>query len=202
MSLSTLRLRESVRALEAGGVIAYPTEAVWGLGCDPFNEQAVERLLALKHRSPTAGLIVLAAEVQDALALADALPDQAVQRVVDTWPGPVTWLLPAAPWVPEWITGGRDTVAVRVSAHPVAAALCHAARGVDDAAWRPAGRRGTEGLVVSTSANRSGQAPARTASAVRRAFGTRIDTLLPGALGQRQRPSAIRDARTGRTVRD
>ena len=144
-------------------MVAYPTEAVYGLGCDPLNEAAFARLLALKQR-----------------------PEPMLQRLRQTWPGPVTWIVPAAPGVPAWLTGGRDTIAVRVTAHSMAAALC----------------RAFGGALVSTSANRSGEEPARSAEEVRRQFGDRLDDILVGPLGGLERPTRICDARTGATIRE
>ena len=182
---ATFRLRHAGRLLRAGAVVAYPTEAVWGLGCDPQDAAAVARLLVLKGRPWDKGLILIAA-TPDCLDgyLADdpaALPAD----VRESWPGPATWLLPAGPAAPAWITGRHPSLAVRVTAHPLAAALC----------------RAFGGPLVSTSANPAGHPPARSALAVRRAFGDRLDLILNGPLGGLERPTPIRDARTGRYLR-
>ncbi|RME36045.1 MAG: tRNA threonylcarbamoyladenosine biosynthesis protein RimN [Gammaproteobacteria bacterium] len=178
------QLRRALRVIRAGGVLAYPTEAVWGLGCDPFNPLAVRGLLALKGRSPDKGLIVLAAHVGQIEPWV-RFPDQAIRdRVLASWPGPVTWLLPALPETPGWLTGGRDTLAVRVTTHPVAAALCRVA-----------------GPLVSTSANPAGRPPARRALQVRKWFAGDIDLLVPGETGGERAPSRIIDARSGRRLR-
>jgi L-threonylcarbamoyladenylate synthase len=169
------RLRAAARVVQAGGIIAYPTEAVYGLGCDPRNEQAVRRLLALKRRSPRKGLILIAADFAQLAPFLQPL----------TSPGPHTWLIPARPGTPRWLRGQYDTLAVRVTAHPLAAALCRAC-------GHP---------LVSTSANLSGRPPARGALAVRRQLGTVIDCLLPGPTGGAAQPTTIRDLRTGRRVR-
>lgn len=177
-------MRRAVRVLRAGGVIAYPTEAVWGLGCDPLQGAAVARLLQLKARSPARGLILIAADFEQLHPY--VIPTEAMlARALPSWPGPVTWLMPARRDVPDWLTGAHDTLAVRITAHPPAAALC-AAFG---------------GALVSTSANRSGRAPARSRLAVQRAFGNALDYVLPGPLGGHAKPSTIRDARSGRTLR-
>lgn len=188
--VSAFRTARAADAVLAGGVVAYPTEAVWGLGCDPLAPAAVARLLRLKRRRPEAGLILIASREEDAAALVGKWPPGTEEAVRETWPGPATWLLPAAAQVPGWITGGRDSVALRVTAHPVARALCEALR-----------RRRGVGWLVSTSANRAGGRPARDAAAVRWIFGGRLDALLPGALGDLPRPTPIRDARSGATVR-
>ncbi len=174
-------LQRAARILRQGGVVAYPTEYCFGLGCDPFNRDAVLRLLRLKHRSVNKGLIVLAADVGQLAGLVAEVPD----TVRATWPGPCTWLLEPTANVPRWITGRHPRIAVRVSAHLPAAALARAA-GM---------------AIVSTSANRAGEAPARTAREVRRRFGRRIDYVLPGAVGKSPAPTPIRDAVTGELVR-
>jgi L-threonylcarbamoyladenylate synthase len=166
-------------------VVAYPTEAVFGLGCDPLNRVAVERLLALKGRPAAKGLILIAAGLDQLEPFLDQVPAAAMARVLATWPGPRTWLLPGRADVPAWVRGEHRSVAVRVTAHPLAAALCRAA-GM---------------ALVSTSANRAGRRPCRTALAVRRAFGGELDYLLPGAVGGQARPTAIRDALSGAVLR-
>ncbi len=186
LSPAPQRLQAAVSALRRGGVIACPTEAVWGLSCDPGNETAVTRLLALKGRPVAKGLILVAAhESQIDFLLAELSPQQR-QTLAATWPGPVTWLLPHRGFVPPWISGEHATVAVRVSDHPVVSALC--------AAWG--------GPLVSTSANRAGARPARLAFQVRRFFGDKLDYLLPGRIGASERPTSIRDLLSGQFIRD
>lgn len=180
-----LPLAAAVRALRVGGVIAYPTEGVWGFGCDPLNMRACLRLLALKRRPWDKGLVLIADHF-DALAPFVELPSRsAYRRAAATWPGPVTWVFPASVYAPDWITGGRDSIAVRVTAHPVAAALC---RRFGDA-------------LVSTSANRSTHPPARSATELRLKFRRGIDALVPGALGGLKGPTPIRDLATGHLLR-
>lgn len=177
-------LNEAIAALRDGGVIAYPTEAVWGLGCDPFNEAAVRRLLDLKQRPDSKGLIIIAASIaQIAPWLAGLTPTQRT-AVESTWPGPYTWIVPA-PDAPRWLRGEHAGLAVRVSAHPSVAALCRA--------WG--------GPLVSTSANRSGEPPLADAAALAREFGDGLAAIVPGALGGDARPSEIRDALTGVVLR-
>ena len=179
------QLAQAARHVNAGGIIAYPTEAVYGLGCDPRDGAAVLRLLILKRRPLTKGLILIAASFADLQPYVATLPAKILSKVRSTWPGPVTWLLPARPEVPFWLKGSHTALAVRVSAHPLAAALCRACGGV----------------LVSTSANISRRPPARTALAVRRCFGAEIDHVLSGALGKLDKPTPIIDARNGRVVR-
>jgi len=179
------RLRLAARRIENGSVIAYPTEAVYGLGCDPWNPRAVRRILEIKRRPESKGLILVAAEASQLEPFVDPLDPQRMREILATWPGPVTWLLPARPGTPRWLTGDHDSLAVRVTAHPLAAGLCLSA--------------GT--ALVSTSANRSGLEPARTALAVRLHLGGAIDYILAGACGPRAQPSRIRDGRTGALIR-
>ena len=177
------RIRDSVLA---GGVGAYPTEGVWGLGCDPFNTEAIQRLIRLKGRGAGKGLIVIAADTAQLDGLVQ-WPAQAAIRdtMLATWPGPVTWVMRAADDLPAVLTGGRATIAVRVTRHPPVIDLCR--------------RVGL--ALVSTSANRSGKPACRRPWQVRRVFGTRLDWFLPGPLGGQRGPSEIREAETGRILR-
>jgi L-threonylcarbamoyladenylate synthase len=166
-------------------VVACPTEAVWGLSCDPDQPEAVHRLLALKRRPVEKGLILVAAsERQLAFLLADV--DREQRAVLSaSWPGPNTWLVPHRGRLQPCIHGEHDTVAVRVSDHPVVRALC--------TAWG--------GPLVSSSANPAGARPPVAAFQVRRYFGDRLDCVLPGRVGDSRRPSTIRDLATGRIIR-
>jgi L-threonylcarbamoyladenylate synthase len=181
----SLAIRQAGALIRAGGVLAYPTEAVWGLGCDPLDAEAVARILAIKERPASMGLILIAAEFGQLLPWLEPLPYEVEARMAATWPGPVTWVVPAQAWVPDWVHGGRGSLAVRVTAHAQSAALC----------------RATGFAIVSTSANRSGHPPARTGIQVRRWFDDELDLILGGATGGRQRPSEIRDALTGLPIR-
>ena len=180
-----MHLRRAARVVAAGGLIAYPTEAVYGLGCDPRNGAAVMRLLAVKQRPEEKGLILIAADFEQLASFVEEVEPESMAAVHRSWPGPFTWLLPARPGAPPWLTGDHETLAVRVTAHPLAAALCRCC--------------GT--ALVSTSANRSHQPPARTATDVRERFGADLDYLVPGDCGPEAQPSRICDARTGRLVR-
>lgn len=184
-SLDSTALIEAVAILKQGGVIAYPTEAVFGLGCDPFNPDAVERLLAIKQRPVEKGLILIAANWQQVAALTAPLTAAQLQPVFATWPGPITWVFPAAAKVPAWLRGEHTSIALRVTAHPLAHALCEA----------------FDGPLVSTSANLSGQSPARTSDEARAQLDHSIDLILEGAVGQRANPTQIRDVLTGQILR-
>jgi L-threonylcarbamoyladenylate synthase len=183
-----LSVAEAAALLRRGGVVAYPTEAVWGLGCDPFDEAAVSRLLALKQRAVDKGLILVAGSLSQLDGFVDwhALPEARREAVFATWPGPHTWIVPATGRVPRWITGEHDgNVAVRVSAHPLVAALC-------EAFGAP---------LVSTSANRAGVPPPHDLAAIDGALRTALDGLVEGDTGDLAQPTAIRDARSGAVLR-
>lgn len=173
--------------LRQGGVIAYPTEAVWGLGCDPHNEAAVMRLLAIKRREVDKGLILVAGALEQFDALLDwsRLPIDRAEAVYASWPGPHTWIVPATGRVPHWITGAHDGVAVRVSAHPVVVALCSAFGGP----------------LVSTSANLAGAPPPRRREALEAVLIDQLDDIVEGDTGGLETPTPIRDARTGAVLR-
>lgn len=179
------RLREAARYLYGGGIVACPTEAVYGLGCDPGNADAVLRLLQLKRRPLAPGLILIGARFEHLAPWLGELTQAMVSRTDKTWPGPHTWLLPAAPGVPAWICGAHTTVAVRITAHPLAAALCDAFGGA----------------LVSTSANRHGRPPARSLLQLRLQFADAIDYIVPGPLGPSAKPTVIRDGASGRVIR-
>lgn len=186
MSL-TSDLTAAIAALRRGGVVAYPTEAVWGLGCDPFDAVAVTRLLEIKQRPADKGLILVAGEVAqlDGLLDWDALPGQRRDAVLASWPGPNTWVIPATARAPRLVAGAHDSLAVRVSAHPAVVALCDAFGGP----------------LVSTSANLAGQPPASLYSALDPALLSRLDAVVTGDTGGLGAPTAIRDARSGAVLR-
>jgi len=173
------------RALLEGEVVACPTEAVWGLSCDPDNERAVEYLLALKSRPESKGLILVAHDMEQLDFLLTGFSAELLDTLTASWPGPATWLVPHRGRVPGWICGAHDTVAVRVSDHPVVSALC--------AAWG--------GPLVSTSANPAGALPAREAWQVRRYFGDNLGYIVPGSTGSAGRPTTIRDLLSGQIIR-
>ncbi len=177
-------LRHAARIVEAGGLIAYPTEGVFGLGCRPDAHAALERLLELKGRSATSGFILIASDWAQLEGWIAPAPEEAA-RVSKPTRQPVTWIVTAGPRAHALVTGGRPTLACRITSHRVAAALCALA----------------DTPLVSTSANRHGRPPARTALAVRRRFGAQLDLVVGGATGGARGPSEIRVARTGRVLR-
>lgn len=170
------------RILRSGGVVAYPTEGVFGLGCIPDDANAVARILAIKKRSPALGLVVIAASI-DQLADWLRLPEGACLRSDSRHP--ITWIVPAGEHVPYWITGEHSGVAVRLTTHPAAIALCEAA----------------DSALVSTSANVTGSPPIRSVHVLRRRFRDLVDCIVPGRCGPAGGPSEIRDLETGAVLR-
>jgi len=183
--VTTQDLDSAVATIRQGGLLAYPTEAVFGLGCDPRDLSAVQRLLAIKTRPAHKGLILIAANLAQLSDYILPLDENLHATVAADWPGPVTWLLPAQPDVSPLVRGNHDTLAVRISAHPVCEDLCV--------------RLGHP--LISTSANPSDQAPARDVATLQAYFGQQLDCILDLALGGRDKPSEIRDSRTGETIR-
>lgn len=173
--MNSWHLELAARSIRSGGVLAYPTEAVWGLGCDPHNEAAIRRILELKGRPAHKGLVLVASSLQQLDELLLPLNDDDLAQVMSTWPGPVTWVLPCRREVSPLLRGQHQSLAVRITDHPLVRALC------DEV-----------GPVVSTSANPAGREPARTAMRVRQYFTDQLDCILPGALGGRAQPSEIR----------
>lgn len=170
--------------LRRGGLIAYPTESCYGLGCDPRNARALRRLIRLKGRSAAKGLLLIADHFKRLQPFIGPLNAMDRARMAVSWPGPVTWVVPASAGCLPLLTGGRSTIAVRVTAHPVAAGLC----------------RSLGMALVSTSANKSGKNPAKTAAECRRIFGARV-RVIAGRIGTRRRPSTLIDLATGTLLR-
>lgn len=184
LPVSNHRLRTAARALRAGGLVAHPTEGVWGLACDPGNAKAIRRLLQVKQRDPDKGLILIA-DRPAVLAPFCANAPEAWQHACTAWPGPSTWLLPPRPDVWRLLTGAHDRIALRVSAHPIAAGLC----------------RMFGGALVSTSANVSTQPAAQHAWQVHSRLGPHVDVILGGRLSHPGQPSCITDAVSGTIIR-
>ncbi len=178
---------QTLHALQSGEVIAYPTEGVFGVGCDPDNPEAIEKLLQLKQRPVEKGLILIAASYEQLLPYIDEtqLTEEQLQQVKATWPGPVTWVMPASNKVSQWVSGQFDTIAVRVTDHPLVQQLCNAY-------GKP---------LTSTSANLTGQPSCMTTEEVEQQLGDKLVAILRGATGGRNKPSEIRDARTLQILR-
>ena len=176
--------RSIVAHLNRGGLIAYPTESCYGLGCDPDNRQAVLRLLKLKGRPQQKGLILIAAHYHQVERYLQPLSVTEQSKLHNDGAQVITYLMPARPSTPRWLRGEHNTLAVRLTAHPFAKQLC-----------RSSGR-----ALVSTSANRSGHRPVKTYAACQRLFGQDV-WVLRGAVGKRKQPSTIRSWLDGKIVR-
>lgn len=207
-SVTTDSIAQAATWVQAGRLIAYPTESVWGIGCDPFNEGAVRQLLAIKQRPIDKGMIVITDSAERILPLLETLSDTQRQAILDSWdisPHTTvkqahTWLLPLPTHVtkfgiPTWITGAHNSVAVRVIAHPLIQQLC--AQLVSN--------HNPYGLLVSTSCNPSGQTPALSLAQAQAYFVTGPDaervTYLSADTLSYELPSQIHDALTGQLIR-
>ena len=181
MALS-VPIQRAGRILRAGGVVAYPTEGVFGLGCMPDDPDAVMRILSIKKRSPALGLVLIASCIEQ---LDDWVELPGAASLKSSLQHPLTWIVPASVNVPYWIKGEHDGLAVRISHHPVASSLCDAA----------------DSALVSTSANIAGSPPARTAYVLRRRFRSLVDCIVPGRCGPAAGASEIRDLESGQVIR-
>jgi len=175
----------AVAAVKSGKLIAYPTEAIYGLGCDPSNQVALEQLLKLKSRASNKGLILVASNVSQLKPFIDLQNPSLLEQASSSWPGPVTWIMPASDHCHPLLTGNRDTIAVRVSDHPVVRDLCD----------------GCEHALVSTSANISGEKPLASIDEIEEAFDTAIAGVVAGSLGGLENATSIFDASTGVQLR-
>jgi L-threonylcarbamoyladenylate synthase len=179
------KIKRSVKILRDGGIIAYPTEGVFGLGCDPFNETAVLRLLKIKRRKIDKGLILIAANWQQVKNLVKINLNKCCVIKKEN-KNPITWVFPATKKVPHWISGRFNSIAIRVTKHPVAKKLCQKFGGP----------------IVSTSANLAGKAPAKNFKQIEKQFVAMIDFVVPGKVGNLKKPTQIRDAVSNRLIRD
>lgn len=177
-----LSIARAADALLAGGVVTCPTEGVFGLSCMPDDDQAIARLLSIKQRDPAKGLILVAATREQLEPWMAASPDAIPEPIVGQ---PITWIVPAATQVSPLVRGEHPTIAVRLTTHPVVAAMCDA----------------TNSALVSTSANRSGEPVVRNAYSLRRKFSACVDYVVPGACGGATGPSEIRVLATGNVLR-
>ncbi len=219
-SNTTTDISQAARWLKAGKLLCYPTESVWGIGCDPFSESAVEQLLAIKQRPLEKGMIIITDNIERIAPLLTSLNAKQCQSVTDSWQQPLciqaqniqtqqaqTWLLPLPEslevTIPSWITGIHNSVAVRVIAHPLIQQLCAQMVTPDN----------PYGFVVSTSCNPAGKPPASKLAQAQAYFAnTNIDAdkndnsannvrYLTGETLNYQRPSQISDALTGQIIR-
>ncbi|HUW50335.1 MAG TPA: Sua5/YciO/YrdC/YwlC family protein [Sulfuricella sp.] len=184
MPYSAALIRKVRAHLARGGVIAYPTESCYGLGCDPRSYRAVRQILQIKNRPRSRGLILVADRFSRLQRYVQSPTSEQRKLLDQTWPGPHTWLMPASRHAPRWLRGRHDDIAVRVTAHPDTAALCRALRS----------------SLVSTSANRAGLKPLKTYAACIKAFGQNA-LVMPGRVGTRKTPSTIQYLISGRILR-
>ncbi len=182
--VSSHKIRLAIQKINSGGIIAYPTEAVYGIGCDPLNKEAVLKLLALKNRSIDKGLILIASSLSQ-LKPYLLLTDDIISRIQPTWPGPITWIIPAQPWVPKWLTGKHSSLAVRVTAHPLAQQLCIKNR-------HP---------IISTSANTNSRPPATVSWQVSKNLAKNDLFILSGQVGSLKQATPIFDVLSHQKIR-
>ena len=176
-------MHNTTKILKEGGIILYPTEGVWGLGCDPFNQTAVKRLLKLKGRPISKGLILITVNWSMVRELINLnLKDY---PIIGEATEPTTWVFPATSAVPPWIRGDFDSVAIRATTHEIAREICQQFGGA----------------VVSTSANISSSPPATRLEDIDQSILDRVDYVVLGEVGRLAKPSRICDVLTMRSIR-
>ncbi len=180
------KIRHAVYILKNGGLLAYPTEAVFGLGCLADNLSAIERLLQIKQRPIKKGLILLAADIEQLTPYLATISPNILAKILATWPGPNTWILPTDQETSPLIKGDFNSVAVRVSSHPIVRALCQQ----------------SQSAIISTSANITGKKMTYNIFNVRLQFQNKLDYILNGSLGTNHKPSIIKDALTDKIIRN
>ena len=178
-------LKVAAEVIKAGGVVAYPTEHCFGIGCDPRNTQAIKRILDIKRRKKHKGLILISDQLWRFNQYIRSIPIAHRQEVIDSWPGPFTWLIPARGNVSRWLRGRHNSIAIRVTKHPEARALA----------------RMCAMPLVSTSANRATKPVLVTHQEVSRVFKGEIDYVVEGRVGYASAPSTIRNSINGQVIR-
>ncbi|WP_198262491.1 L-threonylcarbamoyladenylate synthase [sulfur-oxidizing endosymbiont of Gigantopelta aegis] len=178
-------INQAAQILQAGGIIAYPTEAVYGLGCLPDHLESIEKLLHLKQRPIEKGLILLASDLSQLSEYLSPIAPKILAKLQASWPGPNTWILPTPDTTPTLIKGDFNTIAVRISAHPLVQQLCQLCQSP----------------IISTSANITGEAMSYSPADVRSHFGEQLDYILPGELGDSDKPTVIIDALSDEVIR-
>lgn len=184
---STSIIKAAAKVFFHGGIIAYPTEAVFGLGCDPDNEFAIQKLLSIKQRPVHKGLILLASEYSQLLPYIDdsAISKKQREMILSRWPNAITQVLPASRNISPFLCGNFDSIAVRITDHEDVVALCQL----------------TNKAIVSTSANLAGEPPAQTWLQVQEQLGNKVDFLLKSETSGLLKPSTIIDGVTGNVIR-
>ncbi len=170
--------------LKKGGLVAYPTESCYGIGCLPRHIRALDKLVCLKKRPQNKGMIVIGSSLAQLRNLLDRPSESTATMLENEWPAPTTFLLPCRRLPPLLRGRGRSKLAVRVPAHTGARQLCKALNTP----------------LVSTSCNHSGGRPCKTEREVRRLFG-RCVRVVGGRIGAEKAPSRIIDAETGQRLR-
>jgi len=178
-------IAQAAACIRRGGIVGYPTEGVFGLGCDPQNTRALKRLIELKRRDDRKGLIIIAANRGQLDPFIAAVTESLAEKLEASWPGPVTWILESSASASALLTGNRDTVATRITSHASAASLCETCGHA----------------IVSTSANLSGQPSCKDTQSVASCFGDKIDYLLDLPVGGLDGPTPIFDGATGKQLR-
>lgn len=176
---------QAKHVLQTSGVIVYPTETVWGLGCDPKDTDALNRIMNIKRRDAEKGLILVAADISQFEFLLQGISDAQRAELTHNWPGAFTYLVPHNGKVHPLVHGKFETVAIRVSSNPMVQTLCKAFGGP----------------IVSTSANYAGHPTVRSAIQARTLFGSEVDYILSGSVGLNNAPSRIIDLASGRVLR-
>ena len=182
--MSPWALNRFVHAISRGAIFGYPTDTVWGLGCHPLIAGSVSRILQIKNRSPEKGLILLSSRIEYCL---DYLAVGADELETIRLPGeqPTTWLVAASEFCPPWVHGIYPTVGIRITSHPLIQSICD----------------GLQAPIVSTSANRSGKATARTSFQMRKQFGSELDFIVNGFNTGSHQPSEIKSLTSGTVLR-
>lgn len=179
------KIEEITEIVHQGGVIAYPTEAVFGLGCDPDNNDAIERILHLKQRAIDKGLIVITSKLQYVEKYLQPLSPNEINILNTDTDHPTSWLVPARESTSQCLRGNFSSLAIRLTTHPACIQLCEALQ---------------HGLV-STSANPQAKAPATSVARVVEYFGDALDGILDAPLGDADTPSQLIDLHSKRIIR-
>ncbi len=184
-TVCTSSIEEAAIVIQQGGVVAYPTESCFGLGCDPKNTDAIKQILEIKKRKRKKGVILIADKFERFSAYINPVPKEILEVIQNSWPGPNTWLCPAKSACSPWLRGEHPNLAIRVTAHKPAAKLSQKSNCA----------------LVSTSANVSLKPALTKTSSVVNAFDGLVDLVLDLPIGGDLSPSTIRHAETGEIIR-
>jgi len=174
----------AISCLKSGGIIAYPTEAVYGIGCDPYNKNSVKKITQIKKRESRKSYILVASELSQLSNLINI--NSLSEEVLNSWPGHNTWLIKPKKNIPSWLMDNENgLIAIRVSSHPEIVELCQFFKNP----------------IISTSANISGNKILKNHHDVEKIFGSDLDYLVLGNVGEHPEPSIIKDMKTGKVIR-